>query len=115
LEARLGKNFVRPHLKQYNGGMMVHAYHPSYEGNVNRRIAIQAFPGINVRPYLKNKRAGEVAQVVEGLLNKCEAEFKPQYCQKEKEKKMKERKKERTFSKPKEHSYCPGRGRRLFC
>jgi hypothetical protein len=44
--------------------------------HVNRRISVQAGPGINERPYLKSnqsKKAGSVAQVVELLLSKCKA------------------------------------------
>jgi hypothetical protein len=32
---------------------MVHAYHPSYLGGLNRKIVVQASPGKNARPYLK--------------------------------------------------------------
>jgi hypothetical protein len=35
-------------------GMLVHACHPCYGGNINRRIVIQAHPGRN-KPYLRNK------------------------------------------------------------
>jgi hypothetical protein len=39
---------------------MVHAFHPSYSGSVNRKIVVKAGPGINTRPYwkiTKTKRA----------------------------------------------------------
>jgi hypothetical protein len=53
--------------------MVVHIYHPSYTGSVNMRITVQTSLGINMTPYLKkNQRAGEVVQVVEYLLSKCE-------------------------------------------
>jgi hypothetical protein len=32
-------------------------HHPSCEENVNKRTAVQAGPGINLRPYLKNKES----------------------------------------------------------
>jgi hypothetical protein len=34
-------------------GMVVYTYHPSYLGNVNRRIVVLAAQGIKARPYLK--------------------------------------------------------------
>jgi hypothetical protein len=33
--------------------MVVYTYHPSYLGNVNRRIVVLAAQGIKARPYLK--------------------------------------------------------------
>jgi hypothetical protein len=42
-------------------------------GSINKRIAVQACPGIKVRLYLKNtkaKRTGGMAQVVEHLHSK---------------------------------------------
>jgi hypothetical protein len=35
--------------------MVVHACGPSYSGGVTRRIIVQAGPGENAIPYLKNK------------------------------------------------------------
>jgi hypothetical protein len=32
----------------------MYAYHLSYVGSINRRIAVHAGLGINARPYLKN-------------------------------------------------------------
>jgi hypothetical protein len=34
-------------------GVVAHACHPSYTGNINRRITIQASLGINARLYSK--------------------------------------------------------------
>jgi hypothetical protein len=67
-------------------GMVADACHPSYWGRVNRRISVQAGPSRKVRLYLKNnksKRVGGMAQTVERL------EFKPQYYQKKKKRKEK--------------------------
>jgi hypothetical protein len=46
-----------------------------YSGNVNRRILIQAAPGINARSYSKDtlKKARVMAQVLKHLLNKCKS------------------------------------------
>jgi hypothetical protein len=56
---------------------LAQACHPSYTGSLNRRIAVQASPDINVRPFPKKitkaKRAGGVAQVVECLPSKFKA------------------------------------------
>jgi hypothetical protein len=38
-------------------GVMAYACHPCYLGSINRRITIQAIPGKNVRPYLKNNHS----------------------------------------------------------
>jgi hypothetical protein len=38
-------------------GVVVYFYHPSYAGNINRRIVDQAGPGIKVRPYFKNNQS----------------------------------------------------------
>jgi hypothetical protein len=35
-------------------GVVGHACHPSYLGNVGRRITVQASPDRNWRPHLKN-------------------------------------------------------------
>jgi hypothetical protein len=61
--------------------MVALACHPSFLGNLNRRIEVQARLDRNVRPYLKNKakRARSVLQV-----EKSQAqgpEFTPQYLQ----------------------------------
>jgi hypothetical protein len=51
--------------------------HPSYAGNVNRRIMVQDAQGINARHYpkiTKTKRAGDMAEVVvEHLPNSAKA------------------------------------------
>jgi hypothetical protein len=55
--------------------MLACACHPSYVGSTNRRIKVQARPGIKPDPVLKitdTKRAGQAAQVVERLLHKWE-------------------------------------------
>jgi hypothetical protein len=52
------------------------ACNPSYKGNINRRIAVQASTGIKARPYLKitkAERAGSMTQGVEFLSSKCES------------------------------------------
>jgi hypothetical protein len=48
------KKFTRFPVNQQKLGMVMHACHSSYAGSVNRRIKVQAGPGINLRPYLKN-------------------------------------------------------------
>jgi hypothetical protein len=45
--------------------------HTSQTGGINRRIKVQAIPGINTRAYLKNK--AKRAQVVERQPSKCKA------------------------------------------
>jgi hypothetical protein len=52
-QASLGKKLARPHLNQWLGVLM-YAYHLSYVGSINRRIAVHAGLGINARPCLKN-------------------------------------------------------------
>jgi hypothetical protein len=47
---------------------VAHIYNPSYEGGGVRRIAVQGYPGQNVRLYsgvIKAKRAEGMAQEVE--------------------------------------------------
>jgi hypothetical protein len=47
--------------------MVVHTYHPSYTGSINRMTVVQDVMGINetvFEKYLKQKRVGDVAQVV---------------------------------------------------
>lgn len=47
--------------------VMVHVHHPSYRGSINRSMAVQAGPGINLRPYFKitkSKKAEDMAQVI---------------------------------------------------
>jgi hypothetical protein len=41
-------------------GMGAHVCHPSHMGSINRRIVVQACPGINTRCYLKNSKNKEV-------------------------------------------------------
>jgi hypothetical protein len=58
---------------------------------LNRRINVQASPGINVRIYLKNKskakRIGAVDQVIEHLPSKCKALSSNPSTEKKKKKK----------------------------
>jgi hypothetical protein len=55
-------------------GCVAHACNPSYLGGGGRRIlSLRTAQTKLVRPYLKNKRSGSVAQVVEHLPSKCEA------------------------------------------
>jgi hypothetical protein len=61
-----------------------HTCHSSCTGRLDRRISVQACPGITVRPYMKTakvKRDVDIAQVVRHLPTKCN-EFKPQNYQK---------------------------------
>jgi hypothetical protein len=54
--------------------MMARTYHPSHTGSTNRKIMVQAC-GVKLDPIskiTKAKRAGNVVQVVEHLLNKQE-------------------------------------------
>jgi hypothetical protein len=50
-EASMGKKYTRSHLDHLHAVM--HACHPSYEGNTNRKISIQAGPGIKQDPVSK--------------------------------------------------------------
>jgi hypothetical protein len=63
--------------------MVACAFHSSYTRGINRKIVVQASPGKNARPCLKNnshKKVRGVAQVVKHLLNKLRAlSLKPQY------------------------------------
>jgi hypothetical protein len=68
---------VRPPSQKIAGCGGMH-HHLSYSGSINRRIPVQAGPGINVKHCLKNNWAGGIAEVAEHLPNK----FKPQYCKK---------------------------------
>jgi hypothetical protein len=52
-EASSHKIFKRLHLNRDNARHAGILSHHRYPGNVNRRIMVQADPGINVRPYLK--------------------------------------------------------------
>jgi hypothetical protein len=45
-KASLGKKFVSPHLNKEGSG---------YQGSIGERIAIQAGPDKNARPYTKSK------------------------------------------------------------
>jgi hypothetical protein len=48
------KKFERPpsqQIKAVGGG--VHTCHPSFWGSINRRMEVQAGPGINITSYLK--------------------------------------------------------------
>jgi hypothetical protein len=36
--------------------VVAYTCHPSYKGNINRRMEVQVNLGINVRPYLKNNQ-----------------------------------------------------------
>jgi hypothetical protein len=65
-EASLGKKLVRPHLNQKELGVVAHACHPCYEGSVNRRVTIQAGPGINAKPYFKNNQRKRVRDMLQG-------------------------------------------------
>jgi hypothetical protein len=68
-------------------GMAVDTCNSSYSGRRGKRIAVQAQPGIILRPYLKNKQARTVVQVVESLPSKCEAQnSKPSTAKKKKKK-----------------------------
>jgi hypothetical protein len=51
-----GKSSQDPHLNQQklNLNLMAHTCYPSYTGRINRRTVVQASPGVNTRPYLKN-------------------------------------------------------------
>jgi hypothetical protein len=45
--------------------MVARIYNPRYMGSISGKVAVQTNPGINARPYAKNKakRAGGVAKV----------------------------------------------------
>jgi hypothetical protein len=49
-----GKKLVRPPpISDNKLRVVMHAYHPSYTRDINRRILVQASLGNNTRPYLK--------------------------------------------------------------
>jgi hypothetical protein len=52
VQSQLGKKVCK--IRNKKAGHVMHTYHPSYEQTLNRRVSVQASPGINVRPYLKN-------------------------------------------------------------
>jgi hypothetical protein len=81
------KNFKKESISTNKPGVVVHTWHPSYVGCINRKIVIQAHPGKNMSPYMKNKAkglgGGGVAKMVAYLPSKHKVpEFKVQYCQK---------------------------------
>jgi hypothetical protein len=41
---------MRPHLNQYEVGMVAHSCHPSDAGSINRKIKVQPSWLINMRP-----------------------------------------------------------------
>jgi hypothetical protein len=56
--------------------VVVHAYHPTFTRNVNRKIVVQADLGINSRPYskiTKVKMSEGVAQMIAHLPSKHKA------------------------------------------
>jgi hypothetical protein len=87
LEGEIRRIFVSGHvlnpISTNKLGMVVCTYDPSYVG---RSRPCLGQPLAQRKPCLKNnaKKGCEVcmAQVVECLSTKCEADFKPQYCQK---------------------------------
>jgi hypothetical protein len=69
--AQAKKKFVRSHLKGKKLEIMAYTCH--FNKDRKRRIAVQASPGQNRRPYLhiiRKKRARGLAQVVERLPSK---------------------------------------------
>jgi hypothetical protein len=51
-QASLGKNLARfPIKNSKKNWAWWHTRHPSYPEKVNRRIIVQSYPGIKVRPY----------------------------------------------------------------
>jgi hypothetical protein len=72
-------------------GVVVHVCNPSYSWGGGRRIVVPGNSQAKVwdpiwRTSWKQKNWG-VAQVIECLTSKCEAEFNPQYCKKLKQNK----------------------------
>jgi hypothetical protein len=71
-EVRQGKKFMRPQVNQWLAWWHASVI-PTVARSINRRIMVQASPGINTRPYLKNnqskKRAGVMTQAVQHLLS----------------------------------------------
>jgi hypothetical protein len=43
-ETRLGKNILETPSQQIKLGMVLHTYHPSYKGGINRKVKVQADP-----------------------------------------------------------------------
>jgi hypothetical protein len=71
--------------------MAVFTFHPSYAGSINRKVMVQATQGMHVRPFpkiTKVKRARFVAQEVECLLSKYEAQCTNPYIVKTKNKRI---------------------------
>jgi hypothetical protein len=56
-KVRPGKKSAKPPSQPVTLGMVVHAYHPSYPGSVNKRITIQAGQGIKERLHSKNDQS----------------------------------------------------------
>jgi hypothetical protein len=56
-------------------------YHPSYTGSINRRIEVQASPGMRdpISKMIKAKRAEGMAQVIECPTSKCKV-LSPNPC-----------------------------------
>jgi hypothetical protein len=66
---------------EFRLGMVAYVYNPSYLGRKMGGSWFKASVGKSMKPYLKNKRkrkkTGAMAQVVENLLSKHEAELNP--------------------------------------
>jgi hypothetical protein len=58
-KASTDKKSVRSLSTDKKLGVVVHACYPSYKGNINRRIAVQAYPGINTRSCLEKYQSKE--------------------------------------------------------
>jgi hypothetical protein len=75
--------------------MVLHAYHPSCAGSVNRKIKVWANLGINKRfyseKYLKQKGLGEWLNGEAPTKQAQGPEFKPWYCPPKKNKTNKPR------------------------
>jgi hypothetical protein len=53
--------------------MVVHTCDYSYIGNINKRITVQARPGINMRSYSKNKAKKKKKDLEQGLNSRAPA------------------------------------------
>jgi hypothetical protein len=53
----IGEKFMRHHLNQYKEALASCICYFTYAGSINRKIMVQASPGINVRPYLRNNQS----------------------------------------------------------
>jgi hypothetical protein len=71
--------------------MVAHTCHPIYVGNLNRKVMVQAYLGLDTRPYLRDnkmkKNCGCESSARAPVWQVQVPEFKPQHCKKKGRKK----------------------------